>query len=113
MEVQCTELIGDELQTSALEGLGRRERWRRPQSIVRDREELQRAEADRLAVAGRRSGEWSDRNHPIAEAMNTQSAPHGRRQNCRYEKWATTKLLDCLIVVRLIGYGLARKDSRI
>ena len=26
-------------------------------------------------------------------------------------KWATTKLLDCLIVVRLIGYGLARKDS--
>ena len=32
---------------------------------------------------------------------------------CRCGKWATTKLLDCLIVVRLIGYGLARKDSRI
>ena len=96
MEVQCTELVGDELQASEA-----------------DRGELQRAEADRLAVAGRRSGEWSDRNHPIAEAMNAQSAPHGRRQNCRCEKWATTKLLDCLIVVRLIGYGLTCKDSRI
>ena len=31
----------------------------------------------------------------------------------RCGKWSTTKLLDCLIVVRLIGYGLARKDSRI
>ena len=28
-------------------------------------------------------------------------------------KWATTKLLDCLFDVRLIGYDLARKDSRI
>ena len=28
-------------------------------------------------------------------------------------KWATTKLLDCSFVVRLIGYGLTRKDSRI
>ena len=112
MEVQCTELIGDELQASELEGLGRRERWRSPRSIARDRGELQRAEADRLAVAGRRSGEWSDRNHLITEAVNAQSAPHGRRQNCRCGKWAP-KLLNCLIVVRLIGYGLACKDSRI
>ena len=80
MEVQCTELVGDELQASELEGLGRREWWRRPQSIARDRGELQRAEADRLAVADRRSGEWSDQNHPIAEAVNAQSAPHGWRQ---------------------------------
>ena len=34
-------------------------------------------------------------------------------KKCRCGKWATTKLLDCLIVVRLIGFGLARKDSRI
>ena len=42
--------------------------------------------------------------------------PHHRPSKepmCRCGKWATTKLLDCLIVVRLIGYGLARKDSRI
>ena len=31
----------------------------------------------------------------------------------RCEKWATIKLLDCSFVVRLIGYGLARRDSRI
>ena len=80
MEVQCAELVGDELQTPKLEGLGRRKRWRRPQSIAGDRGELQRAEADRLTVACRRSGEWSDRNYPIAEAVNAQSAPHGRRQ---------------------------------
>ena len=30
---------------------------------------------------------------------------------CRCGKWATTKLLDCSFDVRLIGYGLARKDS--
>ena len=113
MEVQCTEQVGDELQASELEGLGRRERWRRPQSIAGGRGELQRAEADLLAAVCRRSGKWSDRNHPIAEAVNAQSAPHGRHQNCRCGKWATTKLLDCSFVVRLIGYGLARKDSRI
>ena len=113
MEVQCTELVGDELQASELEGLGRRERWRHPQSVAVDRGKLQGAEMDRLAAARRRSGEWGDRNHPIAEAVNAQSAPHGRRQNCHCGKWATTKLLDCLFVVRLIGYGLARKDSRI
>ena len=70
MEVQCTEVVGDELQASELEGLGRRERWRHPQSITGDRGELQRAEADRFAAACRRRGEWSDRNHPIGEAMN-------------------------------------------
>ena len=59
------------------------------------------------------SGERSDGNHPIAEAMNAQSAPHGRCQNYRCWKWATTKLLDYAFVVRLIEYGLARKDSRI
>ena len=32
---------------------------------------------------------------------------------CCCGKWATTKLLDCSFVVRLIGYGLARKNSRI
>ena len=106
MEVQCTELIGDELQASELEGLGRRERWRRPQSIAGHRGKLQGAETDHLAAARRRSGEWGDQNHAIAEAVNAQSAPHGRRQNCRCGKWATTKLLDCLNVVRLIGYGL-------
>ena len=86
MEVQRTELVGDELQASELESLGRRERWRCPQSITGARGELQRAEADRLAVAGRRSSEWSDRNHLIAEAVNAQSAPHERRQNCRCGK---------------------------
>ena len=80
MEVQCTELIGDELQASEQEGLGRRERWRRPQSVAGDRGKLHGAETDRLAAARRRSGEWGDRNHPIAEAVNAQSAPHGRRQ---------------------------------
>ena len=44
------------------------------------RGELQGAEADRLAAARRRSGEWGHRNYPIAEAVNAQSAPHGRRQ---------------------------------
>ena len=33
--------------------------------------------------------------------------------NCHCGEWATTKLLDCSFVVRLIGYGLARKDLRI
>ena len=113
MEVQCTELVSDELQTSELEGLGRQEWWRCPQSVAGDRGELQRAETDRLAVACRRSGEWSDRNHPIAEVVNAQSAPHGRRQNYRCGKWTTTKLLDYLIVVRLIGNDLACKNSRI
>ena len=80
MEAQCTELVGDELQTPEPEGLGRREWWRRPQSVMRDRGELLGAEADHLAPARRRGGEWSDRNHPIAEAVNAQSAPHGRRQ---------------------------------
>ena len=80
MEVQCTELVGNELQTSELEGLGRQEWWRCPQSVAGDRGELQGAETDHLAVACRRSGEWSDRNHPIAEAVNAQSAPYGRRQ---------------------------------
>ena len=79
---------------------------------MRDRGELQRAEEDRFAVAGRQSGEWSDRNHPIAKVVSAQSTPHGWHQNCRCGKWAP-ELLDCLIVVRLIGYGLARKDSRI
>ena len=32
---------------------------------------------------------------------------------CRFEKWATTKLLDCSLVVHPIGYGLAHNDSRI
>ena len=80
MEAQCTELVGDELQTSEAEGLGRWEWWRRPRSIAGDRGELQGAETDHLTVARRRSGEWGDRNHPIAEAVNAQSAPHGRRQ---------------------------------
>ena len=80
MEVQCIELVSEELQASELDGLGRREWWRRPQSAAGDHRELQRAKADRLALAHRRSGEWSDRNHPIAEAVNAQSAPHGRRQ---------------------------------
>ena len=80
MEVQCTELVGDELHTPELEGLGRREWWRRPRSVAGDRGELQGAEADRLAAARCRNGEWGDQNHPIAEAVNAQSAPHGRRQ---------------------------------
>ena len=58
--------------------------------------ELQGAEADRLALARRRGGEWSDRNHPIAEAVNTQSAPHGRRQTVAAENG------------RLLNYSIAR-----
>ena len=85
-EAECTELVGDKLQTSELEGLGRQERWRLPQSIAGDRGELQEAKADRLVMAHRGSGEWSDRNHPIAEAVNAQSAPHGLRQNYRCGK---------------------------
>ena len=50
MEAQCTELVGDELQASEAEGLGRREQWRRPRSIAGDRGELQGAEKDRLAA---------------------------------------------------------------
>ena len=70
VEAQCTELVGDKLQASELEGLGRRERWRRPQSVAGGCGKLQGAETDRLAAARRRSGEWGDRNHPIAEAVN-------------------------------------------
>ena len=80
MEAQCTELVGDELQASELEGLGRREWWRHPQSVARDRGKLQGAETDRLVAACLQSSEWSDRNHPIAEAVNAQSAPHEWRQ---------------------------------
>jgi len=50
MEAQCTELVGDKLQASELEGLRRRERWRHPQSVAGDRRELQGAEVDRLAT---------------------------------------------------------------
>ena len=98
MEAQCTELVGDELQASEPEGLGRREWWRRPQSVAWDRGELRRAEADRLSVAGRRSGEWSDRNHPIAEAVNAQSATRGWRQtvavgNRRLQNYSIARFL--------------------
>ena len=93
--------------------LGRWEWRRRPRPVAGDRGELKGAEAGRLATARRRGGEWGDRNHPITEAVNAQSAPHGRHQNCRCGKCSTTKLLDCSFVVRLVGYGLARKDSRI
>ena len=80
MEAQCTELVGDELQASELKGLGRREWWRRPHSVARDHVELQQPEEDRFALARRWKGDGGDGNHPIAKAMNAQSAPHGRRQ---------------------------------
>ena len=96
MEVQCTELIDDELQTSELEGLGSWEWWRRPQSIAGDSGELQGAKANRLALARHRGGEWGDQNHPIAEAVNAQSAPHGWRQTVTAENG------------RLLNYSIAR-----
>jgi len=34
VEAQCTKLVGDELQTSEAEGLGRREWWRCPRSVA-------------------------------------------------------------------------------
>ena len=58
--------------------------------------ELQGAEADCLAVARRRGGEWGDRNHPIAEAVNAQNAPHGWRQTVTAGNG------------RLINYSIAR-----
>ena len=60
------------------------------------RGELQGAEADRLAAVRRRSGEWGDRNHPIAEAVNAQSAPHGRRKTAAAGNG------------RLLNYSIAR-----
>ena len=33
-----------------------------------------------VSPGSRRGGEWTDQNHLITEAVNAQSAPHGRRQ---------------------------------
>ena len=49
----------------------------------------------------------------LAAEAHRWSSQHSGLSACRCRKWATTKLLDCSFVVRLIRYGLARKDSRI
>jgi len=91
----CPGLVGDELQTSELEGLGRREQWRRRRSVAGDHGKLQGAESGPSRSGSPPGGEWSDRNHPIAEAVNAQSAPHGRCQTVAAENG------------RLLNYSIA------
>ena len=85
MEAQCTELVGDELQTPELEGLGR--------------ENGGGAHDPLRGIAGN-SREMKQIVSPwlAAEAVNAQSAPHGRRQtvaagNGRLQNYLIARLL--------------------
>ena len=79
-EVEYTESVGDEVQTSEEEGLGWLENEWNPHPRRRECGILQRAEANRLARAhpgggGRKMG------HLITKrVLNVQRLPHGRRQ---------------------------------
>jgi len=57
--VEGTKLVGDELQASEVEALGRLKWWRRPLPCTGDSGELQSAKANHLALACRQSGDGS------------------------------------------------------
>ena len=79
-EVEYAEPVGDEVQASEAEGLGRLEDGWNPHPGGRECGKFHRAEAIRIARA-RHGGGGGEMGHPITKkVLNVQRLPHGRRQ---------------------------------
>ena len=80
MEVEYAEPVGDEVQASEAEGLGWLENRWNSHPDGRECGELQRAEANHVALA-RHDGGGGKMGHLMTKkVLNVQRLPHGRRQ---------------------------------